>query len=400
MSFSTPTSPVTVIALADSDSYLKWAAATLDTLNADFRCHLVLVRSPIMPSPQQIEAALAGTRFSGQDIRALRLSEVKKYVERCEPDVLLLAATGPVVELVAELSVRMKRRPALISGIPGMALPARIKGMRYRARCHSLIVHSRIEATEYGAVADLAAMEKTLVLSHLPFLPALQQPRTRKVSTVLFTPQALVPSTRTARVRILQTLHDTALAHPNVRIVIKVRALKGEQQTHRERFAYDDLWADMCRNNTSLSAQALSFATGPLTDFFDDGVAHVTVSSTAALESLAYGLPTLILRDFGLNERMLNSVFATSGLVGTLNDVAHIRFNHVNDGWLEDNYFHEQPSQLPQHVKELAAASRARTLPLHSRAVGRKRLYSIARNAVRTMAPAHVTRLLKRLHIL
>ena len=52
-----------ILAIADSESYLKWAARLLDPLVwADVR--LVLVDTPIRPTDDQIGAAVAGTRWS------------------------------------------------------------------------------------------------------------------------------------------------------------------------------------------------------------------------------------------------------------------------------------------------------------------------------------------------
>ena len=49
-----------VLAVADSDSYVKWAAATLDRLD-DVDASLVVLDSPVRPSPAQVHAAVAAT---------------------------------------------------------------------------------------------------------------------------------------------------------------------------------------------------------------------------------------------------------------------------------------------------------------------------------------------------
>nr|WP_284288361.1 DUF6716 putative glycosyltransferase [Angustibacter aerolatus] len=52
-----PRPPPRVVAVADSDSYLKWAVGLLGTLPADWRRRAVVVRSPIAPSAAQRAAA-------------------------------------------------------------------------------------------------------------------------------------------------------------------------------------------------------------------------------------------------------------------------------------------------------------------------------------------------------
>ena len=51
----------------------------------------------------------------------------------------------------------------------------------------------------------------------------------------------------------------------------------------------------------------------------------VTVSSTAALEAMAAGVPVVMLNDFGVNHTMINTVYAESGCLGTL-DVGPVEF--------------------------------------------------------------------------
>jgi len=47
------------IAIADSDSYLKWAAAFLGALPEVTERELILIETPVLPSDSQRAAALA-----------------------------------------------------------------------------------------------------------------------------------------------------------------------------------------------------------------------------------------------------------------------------------------------------------------------------------------------------
>src|SRR5699024_9560846 len=145
------------------------------------------------------------------------------------------------------------------------------------------------------------------------------------LSRVVFAPQAKMPVTRAHREQILHALARLAADQPDVDVVVKVRGLAGEAQTHHEAFPFDVLLADLVAAG-DVPSGAVRVATGPLADQLGPGSALVTVSSTAALESLAAGIPTLVLEDFGVNERMLNAVFLGSGCLGTLDDLAAGRF--------------------------------------------------------------------------
>ncbi|QIK82957.1 DUF6716 putative glycosyltransferase [Sanguibacter sp. HDW7] len=492
--------PVRILAVADSDSYLKWGAATLATLTDVGVLELVLLRSPILPSPDQRAAAVAGTPFARVDVPVLTPRALRAHLRMTDPDVVLLSATGPVAELVVRIVERAdaragrrrptrattgsaadravepdaglrpttgterarasgaaaprSRRPALVGGLPGMSYPATLRALRFRAGQDAFVVHSQRERREFAAVADVLGLDLSVALAPLPFLPAphVVTPRTQvppdsepldamphdaaprdasrtattcgapghdsaslraapaathrataatqgaPLSRVVFAPQAKMPVTRPHRVQILEALARLAAARPGVDIVVKVRGLAGEAQTHHEDLPFDALLADLVASG-SVPQGALRVATGPLSDQLVPGSALVTVSSTAALESLAAGVPTLVLEDFGVNERMLNAVFLGSGCLGTLDDLAAGRFGVPDQAWLDDNYLHMSPSELPALVRQLADARRAGSLvpPAASRrdgvVLGRSRR-RLARTLVRSQAPTPVLTLL------
>src|SRR6476469_4656686 len=98
----------------------------------------VVVRSPITPSAAQLQAATGG------DVEVLGLARLLGLIERQRPDVLLLAATGPTVRtLAAQRRLRTSRqRPVLVTGLPGISLPATRKAVEFRRGCDLLVVHS------------------------------------------------------------------------------------------------------------------------------------------------------------------------------------------------------------------------------------------------------------------
>lgn len=48
---------VRVVAISDPDSCLKWSAATLEAMPASWRTDQWLIRNPIVPSAEQVDAA-------------------------------------------------------------------------------------------------------------------------------------------------------------------------------------------------------------------------------------------------------------------------------------------------------------------------------------------------------
>ncbi|WP_246649894.1 DUF6716 putative glycosyltransferase [Nonomuraea coxensis] len=320
-----------MLAVADSDSYLKWAACLLDDLPAGSSADLVVVRTPIAPSPEQIAAAVSGGGRPAPPVLSAR--SVRRLAVRTRPDVILVACTGPVVDvLVADVLDGLRPRPVFVSGLPGISVPATEKAWIYRSGCDLFVVHSEREAAEFGEIARRLGGGGAVGLARLPFLRAGAAPAGG--DRVVFATQAKVPRGREQRERILAALAELAGRRPDLDVVVKLRALEDERQTHRERHHYQRLWREMGEPGR------LRFAAGPMHEQLAHAAGFVTVSSTAALEAIAVGVPSLVLTDFGVSAEMINLVFEGSGLLGTLDDLAGGRFRAASPAWCTANYFH------------------------------------------------------------
>lgn len=387
---------VRVLAVADSDAYLKWAVATLGSLELPggelaerVRTRTVVVRSPVLPTPAQVAAATAGS--AGPDPDVMAIWQLRRLL-RSEPfDVVLVAATGPVGQVVGRLVHDLPgRRPALVTGLPGLALPATAVGVRRRAWCDAFVVHSRAERDAYRAAFAAQGLEPRIVLGRLPFAaPAVGPgPSGGARATVVFAAQPSVPAERAERVQLLAGL--AAAAARGLDVVVKLRATKGERQTHLEPYPYPQLWAEE-HERLGHPAGRLRFATGPLRDWLRPGTTLVTVSSTAALESLAAGVPTVLVADLGVRDDLLNPPFASSGLLRPLDELPAAVAAGVGGPdpiWAREHGLHDDASELSAAVGDLAERSRTRRLPRRAVPVGR-------RSVLRLVVPVRVARALR-----
>ncbi|HEX4816306.1 MAG TPA: DUF6716 putative glycosyltransferase [Nonomuraea sp.] len=318
-----------MLAVADSDSYLKWAACLLADLPAGCVTDLLVVRTPIAPSPEQITAAV-GDR---EQPPVLSARSVRRAAERARPDVILVACTGPVVDvLVAEVLGDLRPRPVFVSGLPGISVPATEKAWLFRSGCDLFVVHSEREAAEFAELGRRLGGGGAVGLARLPFLRA--GAAAPGGNRVVFATQAKVPREREQRESILAALAELARRRPDLDVVVKLRALEDERQTHHERFHYQRLWRDMGEPGR------LAFEAGSMHDQLTRAAGFVTVSSTAALEAIALDVPSLVLSDFGVSAEMINLVFAGSDLLGTLDDLAAGGFRTASAAWCAANYFH------------------------------------------------------------
>ncbi|MEG3614545.1 DUF6716 putative glycosyltransferase [Isoptericola haloaureus] len=391
--------PLHVLAVADSDSYLKWACATLRTMDdaSDVRTSAVIVRNPLAPTPEQVDAAVAGTDVPPP--RVVGPGRLRRLADTWRPDVVLVAATGPVAEMVARAVAgggarrREGGRPALVTGLPGVALPATATGTGWRRWCDAFVVHGRREVEAYRSAFEAHGTAPAVVLSRLPFLGGAAPGADREIHRVVFAPQALVPADREDRVRLLRGL--AALTDQGFETVVKLRARAGERQTHNERYPLDALW-DAVHDDLGRPHDAIRFVDGPMARWLTPGTALATVSSTAALEAMARGLPTVLVDDFGVSDRLLNEPFVGSGCLVSLADLPVLLRTGgptPDPGWTEDNYLHAEASALPTTVRNLARRRRAGQL----RPVGRVRPLSWPRHAWTTVRSTLPTTLSRRL---
>lgn len=381
---------VRVLAIADTDSYLKWSAATLDALPHSWQSAQLLIENPVMPSIAQIQSA------SRRRVEVLSHAAVVRRIRRERPEVVLLACTGPVVAALTDHRVFWgPRRPVLVTGLPGISVPATRRAVTARAACDLFLLHSKREVAEFAEIAARHASRLSFGLAALPFLPA----RTSKATAasqlgnlLVFAAQAKVPVARGDRENIVLALADAGPA------VIKLRAWSEEQQTHRETWSYPEIMADLIARRR-VSAGAVGLVGGSMREALDTARGFVTVSSTAALEAIAMDRPTLIISDFGVSAEMINLVFEGSGCLGTLDDLRHGGLRHPTPEWLEANYFHRaEDNDWLVRLGELLAVRAAGHLPgrLRSTASLRWRV----RRRLRLAIPASLWRRLRPLYSL
>jgi hypothetical protein len=375
-----------VLAISDTDSYLKWSAATLDALPRSWESSQLLIENPAMPSDAQIRAA------SSRPVEVLTHAALVRRIRLDCPDAVLLACTGPVVAaLTAQRVFWGRTRPVLITGLPGISVPATRRAVTYRAACDLFLLHSKREVAEFTEIAARRAPQLNFGLALLPFLPAHTQrvvANSERGPDLVFGAQAKVPVERADRETILLALADAGCA------VVKLRAWSEERQTHKETWSYPEIMNDLVARGR-LSVDAVGFVGGSIPDALRASHGFVTVSSTAALEAMAMKQPTLIISDFGVSAEMINVVFEGSGCLGTLDDLRSGQLFHPDPAWLHDNYFHpaEDNTWLDLLVELLAIRAAGQLAP---RRRSKTSLHRRLRQHFRLIIPARLWRRLQR----
>lgn len=326
-----------VVALADTDSYVKWSAALLGSLPAGIEAELLIVETELVVSAAQQAAALTRSGLDSSRVRRVEYRDLPDALGGLAPDAVLVAARGPVARVLATLVAALTPRPVIVSGLPGISIPATTAAMVHRTQCDLFVLHSTREIAAFSALARHRGLTQRFALAGLPFARRTDGASWSASSTdLVFASQAIVPRERADRLRVARLLIEAARANPDKRVVVKERARAGEHQTHAQRHGYPELLRQIgpLPENLVVSTESMARA-------LDTAEGLVTVSSTAAIEAIARGIPVIALDTFGIDDALINTVFVGSGLLGSEVDVVRRDFRLPPTAWLAQNYFHE-----------------------------------------------------------
>jgi hypothetical protein len=347
-----------ILGVADSDSYVKWGAATLARAPGAWQTQLVVVDSPFVPTEAQREAAVDGLMDTNPPV--LSLAELTELVEAEQPDVVFLSLRGPLIRVVLRAVLEVSgRRPILVSGLPGISIPATRKALTFRSQVDLILLHSKRELRDFPEVAEKLSLEQSFALATLPFFATTHRSGAPR-DEIVFAAQAKVPRLKSERTAIVAWLAECARMQPDLRVVIKLRAVGNETQTHAEQYPYDELLRELPSRPANLVAES-----GSMGAHLERAVGLVTVSSTALLEAAAIGVPGLALDDFGVSQGLINTVFEDSNLLGPSTELIAGRFRMPDPQWLDDNYFHDAADDdWVRKIEALVAAREIAPLPL------------------------------------
>ncbi|MFF4386010.1 DUF6716 putative glycosyltransferase [Streptomyces sp. NPDC001552] len=308
-----------VAVLADSDTRWKWGALTARRLVPDHQLTGFLLRGRATPTARQLGEV---------GVRADRLSEVTcaeflAEIERERYDVVVLALVGGAVQAVLHgaraLWSAPARRPVLVTGYVGVVYEKLADGLLLRHGADLVLANSRHDAQRFRAVyegvgADAAAVTETA----LPFLGgAPYEPAGSRAHTVVFAVQPSVPDSRADRAYLLERAAGHARLHPEREVLIKLRSKPGEHTTHLEEQPYQRL-AEKIPGGLPANCRLVY---GNMGEVLDGADLLVTVSSTAALESLHRSIPTAVLTDLGIREALGNHHFLGSGCLASWDQI-------------------------------------------------------------------------------
>lgn len=351
---ATPIQNITV--LADSDTRWKWGALTARRIAPQTVLDARLLRGRATPTPRQ----LAELGIPADSMREVTAAEFLRGTDRRTCDVLVLACVGGTVQAMLHGLARawqgQERRPVVVTGYVGVVYEKLADGLLLRHGADVVLANSRHDAKRFRAVyAGAGADDGAVVEGALPFLTGdPYRPSRDRPFTVVFAVQPSVPDTRQARDYLLRRAVQHARRHPGRRVLVKLRSRPGEHTTHIEEIPYPKLAARLD------PPPNLELVYGHMGKVLDGTDLLVTVSSTAALESMHRGIPTAVLTDLGIREALGNHQFLGSGCLASWDQLDDGELPAADPAWLrEHGVSADDPFRaVRDRVTELASADR------------------------------------------
>lgn len=316
--------------LADSDTRWKWGALTAYRIQSDIRLDGYLLRGRATPTVRQLDEV--GARADSlREIRGVafleQMQDSVRSLDGTRYDVVVLACVGGAVQAMLHGLARAWRgertRPVVVTGYVGVVYEKLADGLLLRHGADVVLANSRHDADRFREVyRGVGADDGSVVECALPFLGGDRYRRDGDTGaqdpyTVVFAAQPSVPESRADRTYLLRRAVEHARRHPDREVLIKLRSKPGEHTTHIEELPYQKLAA---KAPGGLPANC-RLVYGNMGEVLDRTDLMVTVSSTAALESLHRGIPTAVLTDLGVREMLGNHHFLGSGCLASWDEL-------------------------------------------------------------------------------
>ncbi|NEE20158.1 hypothetical protein G3M58_78570 [Streptomyces sp. SID7499] len=271
-----------------------------------------LLRGRATPTPRQLEEV--GVR--ADSLREVTAVEFLRAMAEESYDVLVLSLVGGGVQAMLHGLARVwesrASRPVVVTGYVGVVYEKLADGLLLRHGADLVLANSRQDADRFRAVYEGVGADASAVTEvALPFLGGAPYEGEHDPYTVVFAAQPSVPDSRKDRTYLLNRLVQHARRHPEREVLLKLRSKPGEHTTHIEELPYQKL---VQRLDPPANFRLVYGNMGEVLDRTD---LLVTVSSTAALESLHRRIPTVVLSDLGIRESLGNHHFVGSGCLAS-----------------------------------------------------------------------------------
>ncbi|MEM6388771.1 MAG: DUF6716 putative glycosyltransferase [Pseudomonadota bacterium] len=310
-------------------------------------------------SPRQMSASLP----NGADV-LMRNDAFKRVGVLHEYDLILTSRMFPPLrDMLRDPFSRCRAdRPAVCAFQGGLDFDAERGFFNRRFADAVFIVPTRdIKRYRTTMAAQGLAGPQYIGFGHPTFLEP-KTPPDRTVKDIYFFTQAISPLTYRSRLYMVKILATLARAYPDRTVWLKLRHLPSENTAHlhKEEHPYPDLI-------TALGATDLpnlKVTADPMEAVLPNVGIGITCTSTAAVDLIRAGIPTMLYLDYVENylDPLVNpmrALFETSGLIVPLDNILNLAPQPARAAWIDGMFCSKD--RLIAQIFEAHAHFKART---------------------------------------
>lgn len=324
-----------LLVLSDLDSRVKWGASLASFFQDS--CEITIMFEEI---PASIRDRYILPNYLVEQYRDL--SVVLSSPSLFSYDYIILALGGAenvrALNAISERQSEFPVRPIVIAGFNGLVEPGDSHGFLCRQGADIICVNSKRDLAFFQMLSqEFQLDEAALILAgYLRKNDKLVVPlQSLPPQNILFVEQVGRPPHLRQKIHLVQQLVSYAQAHPDRRIVIKLRDAGWVRHANssKEKYSFRTLWKTMALSrpsNVVFSSESIE-ALLPKTDLC------ISIASTVLFEALSLGKKVAVLKDFGIGTHMGNTAFIGSGLFASMRDLKQDKLPEVSASWLRDN---------------------------------------------------------------
>jgi hypothetical protein len=269
----------------------------------------------------------------------------------------------------------LSNRPCIVSFLGGLDFFPD-QGLANRRNCDGvyLLPKDQVDAFRKQMETDDSGWQD-VQFGHPAFLHPAQAATTKAkkadadTAQIYFFAQAISPLTKRSRLHMLHCMAAMARANPSSAFWIKLRHLPHENRDHKhtEEFDYPSLMKS--GDVPGGKPDNLNFTACTMDEALTKATLGITCTSTAAIDLIRSGIPTIVYTDYPDNYRdplaaAMQGLFAGSGLLASIEDLLDQRAGTPDPEWL-DNLFCKD--ELALNILDTMTRFHARPFQIQSR---------------------------------
>ncbi len=330
-----------LLVFSDFDSRLKWGLSMAHCLESEFEKIVVYHREDNF---KQIQFYLERNYLLKYYKNRNEIFDDIDVFEKIQVIILAMGGTENIYFLhkLQKYFTVEHTRPIVVAGMNGLTDCNDLHALLCRVGADIICVnsYSNFIAFKKKMLALSIESDSLLLFGYMRNYEKVMQSRSRNCNqmTTLIVGQANMPSQRKQQRYFMNKIYAYAIKYPERKIIIKQRSIanKNHMNFYFERYKILQPWKWRIVFSIKMPKNVV-FSDEPIEKLFLQADLCLGFHSTALIESINLGIPTLVIKDFGIGKNVGNHDFIESGLLASLDDWINDKIPRVNQKWKEEN---------------------------------------------------------------